>query len=119
VESGSTVRLWPGWMKRPSGWMTVRAGGVRGCFIYIPKNTLGRNQGLLHQKPSYIDCIKNTIFFLHFIHCTKKTRREFFIYYANAHKKTKRIILTQLAKIKKQIVDVVTTQTCSPQMQMI
>jgi hypothetical protein len=35
--------------------MTVQAGGVRGCFIYIPKNTLGRSQGLLHQKPSYID----------------------------------------------------------------
>ncbi len=41
VESGSMVRLWPGWMKRPSGWMDDGSGG--------------RSQGLLHQKPSYID----------------------------------------------------------------
>jgi hypothetical protein len=37
--------------------MTVRASGVRGCFIYIPKNTLGQSQGLLHQKPSYINVV--------------------------------------------------------------
>jgi len=37
VESGSTVRLWPGWMKRPSGWMDDGSGG--------------RSQGLLHLHP--------------------------------------------------------------------
>jgi hypothetical protein len=36
-EAGSTVRLWPGWMKRPSGWMDDDSGG--------------RSQGLLHLHP--------------------------------------------------------------------
>jgi hypothetical protein len=29
---------WDGWNVRPAGWMMVRAGGVRGCFIFIPKS---------------------------------------------------------------------------------
>ncbi len=37
VESCSTVRLWPRWMKRPSGWMDDGLGG--------------RSQGLLHLHP--------------------------------------------------------------------
>jgi hypothetical protein len=37
VELGSTVRLWPGWMKRPSGWIDDSSGG--------------RSQGLLHLHP--------------------------------------------------------------------
>jgi hypothetical protein len=37
VESGSTVRVWPGWMKRASGWMD--------------DSLSGRSQGLLHLHP--------------------------------------------------------------------
>ncbi len=77
-----------GWNVRPAGWMTIWAGEVRGCFIYIPKNTLGHSQGLLHQKPSYIDwCITwfnsflRHIVIIFYMSSNQQVLRFFFIYF--------------------------------------